>query len=341
MSDLDTSALNAVVKSIGIENIFIALAIPIKVREDKVWFSSPFREDRHPSVCCYLSNFFCIDFASEWKGSIFKLFREVTGRSLFNFFSIDNSFLLNKTFEGLLAKEKKRDSFEFIKKIRIASTGASLEDISGNKLASEYCKKRDISQKIIEEFKIQFATNCVFNDTSFVNRLCIPVYHDNKLVSIEGRDITGKAKRKVLYPRKASVSTLFNYANLDPLEPLVVVEGLMDLVKIWLYITKNVTTPFGVYLTDTQEILFKNFKKIILFPDDDQGGEALIKKFDEFYPYEFEIAKVKNKDPGASFAYEIEEAFNKRVSAIEYFIDKYKLFENSPVETTMKWEGLL
>lgn len=338
MSDISISALNEVVKSIGIDNIFISLGIKTKVREGKIWFSSPFREDKHPSVCCYTNNFFCVDFASEWKGSVFKLFREVTGKSLFSYFTVDSSFLLDKTFETALQEEKRRDSFEFIKKVKVESTGAELENVLDNTLAMQYCLTRDISKNIIEQFGIKFATNCMLNETSFVNRLCIPIYHDGNLISIEGRDITGKAKRKVLYPRRASVATLFNLEHLDRKKPLVVVEGLMDLVKIWKYVTKNVTTPFGVWLTDTQEILFKEFKQIILFPDDDEGGESLIKNFDSFYPYEFEICKVPKKDPGESSIQEILQAFENRTMSVEYILNKYKLFEK---ENFPNWGSLL
>lgn len=321
----------------------MTIGIKVVKKGGNYWFSSPFRDDRKPSMICYTENFYCIDFAGDFKGSIFKLFREITGKSLFNYFDVDNTFLLDKTFENALSKEKKRDSFKELSKVTINHTGASAEPVSMYPKAMEYCKKRGITKEAIEYFRIEYAENCMVNGTSYVNRLCIPIEHKGTLISYEGRDITGEASRKVLYPMKSSVGTLFNFDRLDLTQPVVVVEGLMDLVRVWIHITKNVTTPFGVWLTETQEELFNKIPKIVLLPDRDKGGDTLISKFDEFYSNEFEIAilPIEGSDPGDALLEDIQESYDNRISATKYFMDKYQVVEDKEEISTSDWGALL
>lgn len=342
MAELDSSVFKEIVDSIGLHSIFNTMGISFRDKGDRLEFSSPFRDDKHPSMSCYKNRNWCVDFAGEFKGSIFKLFREVTGKSLFSYYDVSSTFLLNKTFESFLQEEKKRDSFENIRKVKVEITTGFLESINKYPVAQEYCDRRGITKEIIDHFDIQVAMDTRINHTSYRNRICIPIYHEDRLISIEGRDFTGNSERKVMYPKLGSVSTIFNYRNLDPSKPLAVVEGLMDLVKVWTYITKNVTTPFGVWLTDLQEELFQKFPKLILFPDPDKGGESLISNFESFYQEEFEVAwNTNGHDPGDSSVEELIETYDNRVSATEYFLNKNDFFEPEIKVLASDWESLL
>lgn len=342
MNDIDKSVFKQVIDSIGLKNIFTSMGISVQDKGDRLQFSSPFREDRNPSMSCYKENNWCVDFAGEFRGSIFALFREVTGKSLFSYYEVAKDFLMNQSFDALLKDEKKRDSFEGLKKVRVEYSGGYLDPVSSSQMAMDYCTRRDITDDIIREFDIQVAINTRVNLTSYVDRLCIPIYHGGNLVSVEGRDLTGTSERKVLYPKGGSVSTLFNYEKLDRKKPLVVVEGLMDLVKIWTHITKNVTTPFGVWLTDSQEEMFNEFEQIILMPDSDAGGKTLIKNFDKFYRYEFEVAMADDgKDPGDRSVAENWEVYNNRIKVTDYFLDEFEIFEPKIEVSTSDWEALL
>lgn len=342
MTDIDKSVFKQVIDSIGLKNIFTSMGIKVQDKGDRLQFSSPFREDKNPSMSCYKENNWCVDFAGEFRGSIFKLFREVTGKSLFSYYEVAKDFLMNKSFESLLKEEKKRDSFEGLKNVTVEYSGGYLDPVSSYPMAVEYCKRREITDEIIKEFNIQVAINTRINLTSYVDRLCIPIYYKGKLVSVEGRDLTGTSDRKVMYPKKGSVSTLFNLEKLDRKKPLIVVEGLMDLVKIWTHITKNVTTPFGVWLTDSQEELFNEFEQIILMPDSDAGGKTLIKNFDKFYNNEFEVAMTDDgKDPGDRSVEENWRVYHDRIKVTDYFLNEYEIFEPETCISTDEWEALL
>ncbi len=341
--EVSITVLNSIIKNIGVESILMTIGVSYQKKGDNYWFSSPFREDKKPSMILYTENFFCIDFAGDWKGSLFKLFRELTGESLFNYFNIGNTFLMDKTFENVLQKEKKRDSFKDLTKVEIKQSGASPEPVNLYPKALEYCEVRGITKEAIDYFKIEYAENCIVNNTSYVSRLCIPIEHEGSLISYEGRDITGEAPRKVLYPKKSSVGTLFNFDRLDLTQPVVVVEGLMDLIRVWIHITKNVTTPFGVWLTDTQEQLFNQIPHIILLPDRDKGGDTLISKFDEFYQNEFYIATlpVEGSDPGDALIEDIKSSIDSRISATKYFMKKYEVVEDRKEASASEWSALL
>ena len=91
-------------------------------------------------------------------------------------------------------------------------------------------------------------------------------------------------KPKTLYEYSAPVDKLiFNYDNLDFNEPLIIVEGLASIPKIWNGVTKNVTSCFGSKFSDTQIKLLRQFKdKIIVVSDNDLASYLYINKLDLF-----------------------------------------------------------
>ena len=290
--------------------------------EDYFKFSSPFREDRNPSMILYKKNLFCIDFASDYRASIFKFVKDLTGESLFSFADIDRNNISSTIFSSSL--KKSQQSFPLRKKaIKIAG---KLKSIQSNELAKLYCKKRNVSDDFIDEFNIKFAQNVYVNGTYFHNRVCIPIIERGKTVSMEGRDITQSQYAKVLYPKGGSVSTLFNIDNLDFSDTLIIVEGILDIPRIWKTITKNVTTTFGIMITSAQKELISKFKDVILFPDGDEAGRKMIRSFDEFYEEEFRIAYIDEKDPGDAEMIEIDRVLSHPQSSTQYFLEKSELF---------------
>jgi DNA primase len=126
----------------------------------------------------------------------------------------------------------------------------------------------------------------------------------------EGRDYTRRQQKKVLYPVNTSVNYIFNSIGLDLNKPLIVVEGLMDVHKIWQWITANVTCTFGIQLKEHQKEQLSFFKDIILFIDDDEAGRRSIGLFEEFYPHDFRVAVSPGNDPGSSSREQLESAID-------------------------------
>ncbi len=295
-------------------------------------FSSPFREDKNPSSVLYKNNLYCVDFSSGFEGSIFKLVREITGQNLYTYCGIDTNSLSDSVFSSSLKGRKPKRTFEDIsqEKKAVRTRGK----INRNKYARpdvrDYCQERFLFDDFWEHFNLSWTEFSIFNgfeDVPFRNRVLIPITEGGKTLSVEGRDFTGRQSKKALYPRGGTVSTLFNLDDLDRTEPLVIVEGILDIPKIWKFFTKNITTTFGIHLTRRQKQLLGDFSNIILFPDDDEAGKRMIYNFDEFLEVDFRVATVSGKDPGDAKIREIGKALDSAKSFIDFQLEDSGLFE--------------
>jgi hypothetical protein len=312
--------VKSLLENIGLRNI--------KEKEDYFIFSSPFRKDTNPSMALYKSNLFCLDFAGDYRASLHGLIKELTGETLYSYTNIDPAKLSSSVFRASLRTD---DRSHFIEERPPVKQGGILYPVSHDSLASFYAKERFLFLDFQEAFNIKMSYDATFNGTPFRNRICIPVVQNKKLLSMEGRDYTRRQKPKVLYPKGGTVSTLFNLDNLDKKAPLVIVEGILDMPKIWKFFTKNVTTTFGVMITSKQKELLLQFDDIILFSDGDEAGEEMISSFDNFYDQEFRVARIEGKDPGDAFTKEIGKALDNAVTSGEYFLNKSNLFEKPKV----------
>lgn len=329
--------MNELLENYGIENILHMLGISnIKETSDYYSFSSPWRTDKNPSMVLYKRNLYCVDFGGSFKGSLFKLIKIMSGRSAYSFLDIKD--IHSNVFERSLQKSNrlKERKFHFPEKreIKIEGTVQWRNQILSNDSVLSYMKRRKISIDFVQNFNLGYAFSCSINDTKMWNRLLIPIMNEEgtSMQSVEARDTTGKSSKKVLYPKGGSVSILFNYHALNKKEPLIVVEGIMDIPQIWEHISKNVTTTFGIQITKHQEKLLKEFDDIILFPDGDEGGKTFISNLDKFYPKEFCIAWTENKDPGDCSVEELKEAIKRAKRSVDYFLDKSNLFDSEKVE---------
>lgn len=110
--------------------------------------------------------------------------------------------------------------------------------INGRNLA--YLENRGIKISVAEYFHLRFCHKGLFAYTddygdrkfqNFSSRIIIPVFDlDGELVSFQGRDITGTAEKKYLFPSGfASTGVhLFNGHNVHNTERVVVGEGVFD-----------------------------------------------------------------------------------------------------------------
>lgn len=106
----------------------------------------------------------------------------------------------------------------------------------------EYVVRRGISPELIDYFGWRYCRDGVFTPTGddgytqwFGKRIIIPVYDiGGELVSFQGRDVTGKAKQKYLFPRglKSTGSFLYNADQSVGSKKIVIGEGVMDVAAI-------------------------------------------------------------------------------------------------------------
>jgi DNA primase len=269
----------------------------------------PYHDDRTPSALVYKDNGYFKCFTCLTEKPFYRLYKDLTGTEWDGKLNLSLTMFRNVDViaERVKAERKPVDS-KIEKFVKFDTSLARVEDVP---LAKRYCDWREISEDFIDVFGIRVLENGRVNGIPWVNRLVIPLYDSDRVMrSAEGRDYTRGQQKKVLYPVNTSVNYIFNSAGLDTDKTLVVVEGLMDVHKIWQWITINVTCTFGIQLKEHQKVQLLAFKDIILFIDDDEAGRRSVGLFEEFYPYDFRVAISSGNDPGSSSREQLGTAIN-------------------------------
>ena len=340
--DMTFNDLNAL---LSVEMLFSQLGIS-KVKDcgDYYSFSSPFREDKNPSMVMYKDNLMCIDFANGYKKGLFKLVEELTGQKFTEFTGIDPKDLSSMMFFKDLPKKKDpgiADServFHGVQELKLRVGGLIDYNPWNNKVVLDYLRSRHISDEFIKAFSIGYTryAEVLFKPdimakippgTLFKDRLCIPLIFEGRVQSMEGRDFTRRQKPKVLYPKNGTVQFLFNYDNLDKHKPLVVTEGIMDLPYIWDHITKNVTCVFGAHITPLQRRQLNEFDMVIFCPDIDDAGDSMLTQAEEFMENEYYIAKLEWGDPGETDFEQMTYVIEHPQSAVDFLLESSGLFD--------------
>jgi len=237
-----------------------------------------YHDDNTPSLSVNLVKGYWHCFACSRSGHINTLCKEILGKSGFTLLNKERTKL---EFQSLSQSIKQADPKEVLAtpKVTIEVDGmlSRLNDQCLN-----YLTGRGIEYSVARSFNMKYLDRGLVNGTPFSNRLMIPVYEAGKLLSYEGRDVTGKSNKKVLYPSGSSVNTLFDIDNLDKNKPLYIVEGLMDLAILRSddYF-KNSTSIFGSSPTRRKALLMNQFKEIVWIPDNDRAGHESVEKYSE------------------------------------------------------------
>lgn len=298
--------------------------------------------DEHPSWSLYKNTGYHVCFSCGFQGSLNHLVKYFTGKTIWEYCQIGQPE--NYLFKKSLDKDSSKVNNKLKQEKKVSLSSGKLYSIYSNREVINYLLKRKIHPDFIKYFKIKYCIEAKFNHTTYKNRILIPIEENSELLSVEGRDFTEIQKEKVLYPDGATVNTLFNYDNLDKNKPLIIIEGIMDLHKIWQYITKNVTCTFGSMLTFRQIELLQQFDCIFI-PDNDKAGYNMLKRFDEYSDREFEVAELpircykiinRNKivvpeDPGQAYIRELKYALSYRKRAVRYFMEKTGIVDNKKV----------
>ena len=236
----------------------------------------PYHKDNKPSLGINLDKGIYHCFSCNRSGSITSLYYDLTGN---NFYKVYN--IATDSFSSFAKKEYSfnynSDSNIEKKTIYLNFDKSKLLPIENNRSCVTYLHKRGIPIELAKSYGFKYAKDLQINTTRFVNRLCIPIFEDGQLTSIEGRMLgqpINDTDRKVLYPKNTSVSTLFDIDNLDFNEDLYACEGLMDLfvLKTCSYFN-NSTSIFGASLSNRQiSLIARCNKRFVYIPDSDEAG---------------------------------------------------------------------
>lgn len=185
----------------------------------------------------------------------------------------------------------------------------NIKSVYGKK-AIEYLHNRKINDDIINEFEIGLSMNdnnvskllekkdydvnelidiglCGKKDNFvydiFRNRIMFPLYNlDGKPVGFSGRIYNGEDNNKYMNSKESLIfkkgSLLYNYhralTHAREKHQIIVVEGFMDVIRLYTIGIKNVVATMGTAITkEHANLLMKLSKNIVLCFDGDKAGE--------------------------------------------------------------------
>jgi len=246
---------------------------------------NPSHQDTHPSWTIRKDNGVHRCWSCGYNGNIYSLVKDITGQNPYKFTGLSDGF--TPYFGYLNSFKSKAKPHE--RKISTMDIQGDFFDPATSTEVTAYFKERQISSEFLNTFRVTYCKYAKINDTHFFNRVCIPIIEDGRLINIEGRDFTHTQTPKVLYPKRSLRDSLFNIDKLDREKPLYVVEGIMDVAKVWMYLSQNVTCTFGSSLAAHQLEILKTFKKIVVIPDNDEAGKAMMIQIDKSFEKEFYV----------------------------------------------------
>ncbi len=231
------------------------------------------------------------------------------------------------------------------------------------KQAMQYLEKRGLNKEAILEFNIGLALNSnnsltnflkskkyqnedldkvglvsikddIANDY-FINRIMFPLEDSNgKIIGYSGRIYYETNAPKYLNTKETLLfkkgQMLFNYSRAKPYirneKKVILVEGYMDAIRLYLNGIKNVVAIMGTSLTKEQTSLLKKLNaKIILCLDNDAPGQKAIYEIGKELKnnnFEVEVIKLSNeKDPDEYVLKEGIKAFEKNLKNPLKYLD--------------------
>lgn len=202
-------------------------------------------------------------------------------------------------------KERKKT----VSEIKMPAYFSSLSITAKNPLVKSFLKTRGFDPlETCQKHNLSYAGHL----GNFKFRMIIPIFLQNKMVSFQGRDITGKSPSpyKALSDEKSSVSikdTLYEIDEIIPGNTMIIVEGILDQWKMG---SGSVAT-YGTMWTKEQVLLLqsKNPQKIFILFDNEPNALRCAKELArEIWFCETEVITLTNhNDPGECSQKEIKE----------------------------------
>lgn len=154
------------------------------------------------------------------------------------------------------------------------STGLDFErfmPVRRNTPAWRYLERRGLTQAEIKHYDIRETKDVSHR---FYGRVIFPIIMNEKVVSFVGRDYTGEAEKKYLYPRHAKIGNyIFNYDGIVPGAMVYTTEGVFDAVKLSRRVQSAVAI-LGARLTPTQSVrLLERSNGFCFILDNDEAGQ--------------------------------------------------------------------
>ena len=242
---------------------------------DNLMCQCPFHEDNHPSMGIDLNRGIYHCFSCGRKGKMESLYKEFTGIELFPKDNKADAFtkFSRPIFEYQYHIPKR-------KVIYLNYDRNSMIPALDSKECVDYLNKRGIKLELADKAGFLYAKDTRINTTRFSERLCIPIYENGNIVSMEGRQLNSEdSGPKVLYPKNTSVNMLYDVDNLDFNSDVFAVEGLMDLCVLRSCdFFSNSTSIFGANVTKRQLEQIEKCNRFIYIYDLDEAGKKTVEQ---------------------------------------------------------------
>lgn len=162
----------------------------------------------------------------------------------------------------------------------------------------DYLVKRKISIRTARHFKLSYCQENVMLDGRVfytAGRLIIPITDmTGKVVSWQGRDITGKSKTRYLFPPNFKQSEYLYNCDTISLNPdyLIMSEGVFDVFGWYGAGFKNTIGTFGKKISDAQVEIIRTIKPAVLFMAWDSDAADKKYEFCEKYGHIFSDIRI-------------------------------------------------
>lgn len=279
-------------------------------------YHCPYHKDKTPSLIINYKTvgYHCFSGQCGRHGNIFQLVRDLTGKSMEEFLTVDTFDVLFNIRDENVIEEKKEEPVE-IKGV-ILPWKLSPE-------AQAYTRGRGILDHIAESWNMGYLEDGEINGTRFYHRLTIPTTNkDGILINIEGRDTTGwEDTKKVIYPKNA-LKPIFEYWKLKS-GPIFVQEGLVKLAALrGDPFFANSTATLGSYLSPYQEAQLKYLPgPFMVVLDNDESGEKFFKRIKELLtPMDKVVSYVRLKQiPGRKNIKDTDDIITKGLLSVKEY----------------------
>lgn len=125
---------------------------------------------------------------------------------------------------------------------------------------------RQFNAETLNHFNVQY---CVSN-----KRVLIPIYIESQLIGVTMRKTNNHPIKWLHQPSGLNIgSFIYNQDDIIQNQPLIICEGVFDVLNYWQNGYKNVIATFGCHITAKQErtILLSTSEIILSFDNDDAG----------------------------------------------------------------------
>jgi len=141
----------------------------------------------------------------------------------------------------------------------------------------KYLRSRGFDPEyLVDKYNI---TGTVKEPYDFKYRVIVPIYHNNKLISYQGRDVTGKNSLRwnVLSPEESVMHYKYTFYGLQftSKSQIAVVEGIADQWKMG----DGFVCSFGTALTTKQIKLLLNYDKVFFLFDSEDYTQEKAKRY--------------------------------------------------------------